>query len=419
MIGLAVLISDAGESGRGDEAEQRALQTDLYREKIVQCLVMGEYTNAGPYVLETMIHYGHIEFILHDDANKDLWFLLSLTTNLAKRMGYHRDPSHFPGISPFHAEMRRRLWSKVLMSDIIVSSQMGMPRMISSSHFDTAEPQNLSDSDLDVGTAYLPPPRPETEYTATLGVIGRRRVLIALGTVVDLTTAAMPCSHAEVMRADGILHAAAASVPPPLKMKSMAASITDSPQIIFARIFLRHLLYKGQIMLHRRFLLAESSSQEEDSFAYSRGACLDASLGTLEIQHLLDEETSAGGQLHSMRWRVTSSMNHLFLTATMILCSLLYRRRTLGREAEILAALLRTRTIWLRKSAGSSEAQKAADTVNIVLARTGAGHADHNQGGTTLSNASDSGIGLDGKTMIDAVDVYLREFVVALVIEWS
>ncbi|KAJ5944338.1 fungal-specific transcription factor [Penicillium verrucosum] len=62
-------------------------------------------------------------------------------------------------------------------------------------------------------------------------------------------------------------------------------------------------------------------------------------------------------------------MNHQFLTATMILCSMLHRGQTLEREQDIRAALHRCRAIWMRRSGSSKEAKKAAETVNFVLAR--------------------------------------------------
>lgn len=70
-----------------------------------------------------------------------------------------------------------------------------------------------------------------------------------------------------------------------------------------------------------------------------------------------------------MRFRVTSIMNHQFLTATMILCSMLHRRETQQRERDILAALQRCREIWMRRGESSKEAKKAAGTINFVLAR--------------------------------------------------
>ncbi|KAK2865377.1 hypothetical protein FQN49_003638 [Arthroderma sp. PD_2] len=147
-------------------------------------------------------------------ADKNNWFLLALQVNLAMRMGYHRDPSHFPGILPLQGEMRRRLWATVLTSDILISSQMGMARMISDWQCNTAEPRNLNDTEMDEYAVELPPPWPETEYTTSLGVIARRRMIMAFGAISDLTDAVKPCSYSEIMRVDGVLHDAAATIPP-------------------------------------------------------------------------------------------------------------------------------------------------------------------------------------------------------------
>ena len=373
MMCLAILASDARDSGQSNEMEQQSLLIDLYREKVVQSLILGEYTKSPPNVLETIIHYVYIEFAIRADADKDTWYLLALEVNLAMRMGYHLDPKHFPNMSQLESEMRRRIWTIVLQGDILISGQMGMPRMISDWQCDSAEPQNLNDTDLDHNTSKVPPSRPETEMTTTIGTIARRRMLMALGTITDLMANVKSCDYAEVMHVDAKLHEAAASIPQPFKMKSLTASITDSPLIVMSRLFINHLFYRGQIMLHRRFVLMESNSTStsEDSFLYSRKACLDASLGMLHIQHILDEETCPGGQLHMMRWRVTSIVNHHFLTATMILCSLLYRRQTLNRKDEIITALRSSRAVWIRGSAISQDAKKAAETVSFVLAKAG------------------------------------------------
>ena len=369
MVSLAALTSDASETIGGIDPEQQTIQIRLYRQKVVHCLVAGEWTNGGPHALETMIHYLYIEFSLRADADKDVWYLLTLEANLAIRMGYHRDPRNFRGITPLQAEMRRRVWATVVMGDVLLSTQMGMPRIISDRQCDTAEPSNYNDTDLDETMTVLPLPRPESETTTALGLIARKRLLDALGAVSELTASAKPCAYAEVLRVDSILHAAAASIPEPLKMKDMTASITDSPQIIMARLFLSVLLHKGQNMLHRRYLYAESLSVNEDTYAYSRKACLDSGLEILRVQQILDEETGPGGQLQTMRWRVSSILNHQFLTATMILCSSIYRDQTLDRKDELLAALRTARAIWLRSNTSSREVQIASRVLNTVLAR--------------------------------------------------
>ncbi|KAJ0382037.1 hypothetical protein COL922a_013344 [Colletotrichum nupharicola] len=364
MICLALIASDTNSQGLSKEMTHYDLDIEVYREKIVQCLIMGEYTNGGSHALETFMNYVYIEFRIREDAEKDGWFLLGIEVNLAKRMGYHRDPKHFPGITPLEGEMRRRVWATVLLGDSLVSGQMGMPRMITSDQFDTEEPRNLNDSDIAGDISDLPPPRPETEHTTALGIIARRRILIALGAVSDLTSSLQPSGHAEYMRVDKILNDAKASIPPPLQPKSMASSVTDSPQTIMARLFLSHIYYKGQIMLHRRFLLAESTSHDLDTFTYSRKACINAALETLRIQQVLDEETRPGGQLHIMHWRPPWS----------------YARWFAGKEW-----LGRMRRSWklfeTLEQSGCEKAntrgrprrppKKAAQAVGIVLARAG------------------------------------------------
>lgn len=296
--------------------------------------------------------------------------MLGLAIKVATSMGYHRDPSHFLKLTPLQAEMRRRVWATLVLADILISGQMGMPRMISDSQWDTAEPQNLHDDDLSPDMIQLPPSRPETEHTPSLGIIARLRILRAVGKIADLTSAVAPCSYAEITRLDKLLQDARATIPQLLQPKSLAASITDSPQVIMARLFLSQLFYKGKIMLHRRFLYLEPAPLEQESYTYSRGECLDAALGLLEIQLIMDDETCVTGQLHTMRWRLSSSLNHQFLSATMLLCSLLHRGITLGRDGEIVSALKTSRGIWTRHCGNSMEARKAAWSISIVLGKT-------------------------------------------------
>lgn len=365
-------------------------------------------------MLETIINYTYAEFFLRTDADKDIWFLLALEVNLTFRMGYHRDPSRFPGISPFQGEMRCRLWATVLMGDILISDQMGMPRMISDWKCDTLEPRNLNDGDFDEQSAELPPSRSLTEHTNALGIIARRRILTALGFVVDLTEAVKPCSYADVMRVDAILQEAVESIPPPLKLKPIATSMTDPPQVIMARLFIYHMIYKGQIMLHRRFLYTNPGTSDDESTLHARKVCLDGSLGTLDIQHILDEETCPGVQLGTMRFRVTSIMNHQFLIATIILCSMLHRGETLQYEQDIRVALQRCSAIWLRRSETSKEAKKAAETVSFILAK-----ADRGQNHVIALNQVIPHPGRDGcepsdlqLDQQDTVDSYLNEAMV-------
>jgi hypothetical protein len=417
MCCLAALASDPGDAVHDYTMEQQALHVNSYRQKVAQCLIASEYTKGGPYVLEALIHHVYIEFSVRTDADKDIWFLLALEVNLAMRMGCHRDPINFPALTPLESEMRRRLWTIVFQCDVLISSQMGLPRMISDWQCDTAEPRNLNDSDLDHDTLELPASRPETEITTVLGTIARRRMLVALGIISDTGANVRSCDYSQVLNAETKLHEAAASIPPPYRMKSMTASLADSPHLIMSRLFLSHLLYKGQIALHRRFVMAPSSVEEGLSL-HSLKVCLDASLAMLNIQHVLHEETRNGGRLDILRWRLSSVLRHQLLTATMMLCSLLYRGMTLERDEEIIAALRNSRDVWTQSEAISEEARRAAHAIGFVLskARISQEPSILTDPGTTSTStlAQDDGecsLSLENQALLqDTLTSYIGEF---------
>ncbi|KAF9249023.1 transcriptional regulator family: Fungal Specific TF [Penicillium roqueforti] len=392
MICLAVLASSAADSSSSPGVRNPLV--DTYREKIVQCLILGEYTKSGRYIFETLYHYLTIEYSIRKDADRDIWILSGISVNIALRMGYHRDPSHLPGISPFTGEMRRRAWATIVQGDILISTQMGMPRMIKDWQCDTVEPRNLNDSDFHEDCTELPPSRPETEITTVSHLVARWRIFAALGSIVDFTASVRPVAYDEVMRLDRILRDAEATVPAYLRMKGMAAAVTDPPQVIMHRLFLRLMFHKGQIMLHCKYLTPDPSASSNDpvSYSYSRTSCIEAALGILEIQRILDEETNPDGQLYMMRWRASSFIKHEFLTATMLLCFLARQSNgspnalTDGHDLnQIMAALTSAHGIWIRSRNSSVEAKTAADTLSIVL---GIHSGDSNMGaeGQAMNN---------------------------------
>ena len=365
MMGLAVLASEASDNGSNPSHGVHTSVVGMYLRMTAQCLFLGEYTRNGPYILETLSHYTHLEFAVRADTGKDIWVLFGITVNAAMRMGLHRDPGNFSGISPVRAEMRRRLWAAILQGDVLFAGQMGMPRMISYAQCDTIEPANVHDEDLLEDQPEAPVSRPETEFTSTLSIIAQRRVCMVLGAIMDLSSRTRPCDYAEVMQLDHSLDQVASAIPPPLKMKEMTDSIADPPSLIMSRLFIQHLILKGKITLHHRFLQMQGSG--EITGEYSRDSCLNATLAMLRIQQTLQEETRTRGQLHEVRWRVSSVMNHQFLTATLTLCSMLYRGQVELRE-EIGSALRGSKEIWALQSQYSVEARKAAESIVIVLA---------------------------------------------------
>lgn len=349
------------------------LQTmvDTFRLRIVQCLALSEYAKGGPYVLEALILYFTDEVFLAKDADIRHSILLGTIVQLAMHMGYHRDPRHFTTMSPYVAEMRRRVWATIVDIDLGISFQMGLPRLIKQWQADTQAPHNLLDTDFDKDSPELPPARPEEEMTPMLYRVLKSRMMSVIGLISDFTADTRPSTYAEVMKIDQRLETVYSSIPKCMQWRSLAHCIMDPPPLITQKLFLDIIFCKGKLVLHRKHL-APSFTQSE--FSYSRTACLEAAMRLLAHQQMLAEETRPLCQLHQERWKITALLNHDFLLATSILCFYLWQRQNIAQEAadeqESLettkVALKKSHAIW-QQSRRSKEAQKAARALRIVL----------------------------------------------------
>lgn len=363
-------------------AEYLAMK-DAFREKAVQCLILSRYTTGGPYILETLITILTGEFILLKDSSTDGWLLVSMILHLAMRMGYHRDPDHFPGISPFEGEMRRRIWNTILQLDLSLSLEMGLPRSATDTHIDTKQPRNLRNCDFDEDTTEMPPPRPETEWTPVLPLIARVRLITALGLICEVNTDINPPSYDDVIKVDALLEDVhSRAIPPLLRWKALSQSITDSPILVVQRVSVETTYYKARILLYRRSLINYPGRQTQERDRESVRICLESALKILSFQQMLHEESQPFGRLSQLRWKVAHIFNQDVLLATSVLCLYLQDvdkfelpesagQTTLSpRTEEIRQLLTISHKIWLQLSTASAEAGKVAKALNIVLGNT-------------------------------------------------
>ncbi|KAI1078118.1 fungal-specific transcription factor domain-containing protein [Whalleya microplaca] len=353
-----------------------------FREKIVQCLVLGNYTKGGPCVLETLMLYIAVEVFISKDAEIGIWILMGTLVQLAMHMGYHRDPKHFKDMSLFESEMRKRAWTTIVEMDLGISAQMGLPRLIKQSHTDTKGPSNLQDADFDKATTEMPPSRSEADLTPILYRIVKARVTNALGSIWDFAADIRPHSYTEITKMDAMLQDAHEGAPSCLKWRSMTHCIADSPQVIMQKLFLEIIFYRARIVLHRKSLHCSPTKAQYD---HSKQTCLNAALKLLEYQHIVQEEIQPFGRLYQDRWRVSSMINHDFLLATSILCSYLQQARDKAHEdtetsmtKTIRESLKRSHRIWRHSSNSSKEAQKAAEALNVILGSYSIAEVDSN-----------------------------------------
>lgn len=356
---------------------------NVYREKIVQCLMLGNYTEPGPYTVETLFLYYIAEHFRTLDMNFGAWMLFGLCVRAAMRQGYHRDASHFSKVSVFRGEMQRRIWLSIMHLDLIGSFQVGLPRMIREGMYDTAFPRVLLDEDFDENTIVLPPSRLFVEASSCAFSISKNKIAKILGIIVDQANSVLPISYEEVMTLDRQLHDVYQQTADPIKMQSIDdLMVGDSTDRL--RKFAIDLTYqKARCVLHRKFFVTSKTSATYP-YPYSVRSCVEAAMRILQSQILMDHDSQPGRPLHSSKWKTSSLLSHDFLLAAMILC--MFIGHNIGvppaehdklaadsgaawTHEEILACMRGSCEIWEGLSSKSKEALKVSRAMRVMLAR--------------------------------------------------
>ncbi|KAF4495047.1 hypothetical protein FAGAP_8873 [Fusarium agapanthi] len=187
---------------------------ESFQQRCTDCLIPSKYSTVpGKYTLETLLFNIHGEFVRRRDAHLGVWVLTGIAIRLAMRMGYHRDPDIYPRISPFHGEMRRRVWGVLQQLDILTSYQLGLPSLIQESQCDTRLPLNINDEDFGPECTQLPPPRPETQGTGVLYTRVKVKMMTIFRTIFNQVSLGKTQDYSEIMALDQKLHQMHQSMP--------------------------------------------------------------------------------------------------------------------------------------------------------------------------------------------------------------
>ena len=355
----------------------------MFREKTVQCLILGNYTNPVPYTVETLILYYVAEHFRSADTQFGGWMIFGIIVRAAMRLGLHRDASHYPNISVLRAEMQRRQWHAVAHLDLQSSCQVGLPRMIKQGMYDTQQPRNLLDEDFDDNTTVLPPSRPMRDLTAIGYSLVKHSITTVFGLIVDQANSTSPISYDDVLRLDARLLEVHEGVPEALRVRGVEDLKTGSPDMRVRKFSVDLTYQKARCILHRKFL-APTKSVPTYPHPYSTKCCVDASMRILQSQIFMHHETKPGKLLYSQKWKTSSLMTHDFLLAAMLLCLYLGQRipdvagqldnGTSGMQIrwtreDMLYTLYGSYQIWEASSLFSNEALKAAKALKTMLER--------------------------------------------------
>jgi hypothetical protein len=351
-----------------------------YRRLTAQCLVLEDISSPIPYMLETMLLHLHAEYARSKDAEPGVLMVSSIIVRLAMRMGYHRDAASYAAITPFQAEMRRRVWQAVKQADLLFSSQVGLPPMIRSGDSNTELPHNIYDDELFEEMKTVPVSRPMSEVTPATYMITKARLMQLYGRISEAVQAVKGVPYEDIMRLDQDLRECQATMPPEFRMRPFDESALDKASVVMQRYTLDLLYLRAHCVLHRKFLVP---CRQNSRYAYSRKTCIDASMMMLEHQATLQKETQAGGYLRGVKWFISSLTTNDYMLAAMIVCLDLYhtseaeragRRQsnealdwTHEKRESMLAAIERSVAIWDSLSDQSLEAFKAHATLSVML----------------------------------------------------
>ncbi|EEP76710.1 conserved hypothetical protein [Uncinocarpus reesii 1704] len=379
MMRLAMLSYHRDED---EPPEFRGKSLDVaksYRSSMAQCLVLADYTKPHRYVLETLILHLQGEYSQTSDAQISLWVLVGIIVRLAMRMGYHRDSSMFSNISPFQGEMRRRLWSFIRCSDLLFSFQVGLPSMVRSGDCDTDSPRSLYDDDFNEDSTELPSERPLNEPTPVSYLVAKTRLAFVFGRVLEHCQKVKGSTYEEVMEIDTALRQASELVPEHLRVRPISECDLDPAYLIMSRFGIMGIYHKAQCVLHRPFL---HRARENPRYLYSRRTCIDSSMELLKFQFMLHNASRPNGRLRHRTWYSSSFSTQDFLMASTIIALDLYHNHQsrssrpmyngayswdVRRQEEMLAALQRSRDIWVELKDKSIDAWKAAAILGLLL----------------------------------------------------
>lgn len=112
-------------------------------------------TNLAP--VQALVIY--LSVLQSDEPFRHVWTLIGILVRVALSLGLHRDGKFFKNISPFDAEMRRRLWWNVAILDARMGETQEPIATITQDMFTTEIPSNVNDTDIYPDMTEPPIPR--------------------------------------------------------------------------------------------------------------------------------------------------------------------------------------------------------------------------------------------------------------------
>lgn len=200
---------------------------------------------------------------------KQTWTSTGGLLRFAMAAGLHRDPSLLDSmISPYHQEMRRRLWSTIMELDLQASLDRGMPSSIGDQFWDCPTPTNCEDEAFDETVQKLPSSKAKQVFsTGSFMHISQQTIRLRSEMCSVLNDTVSSPSHIEVLEYERRVMTLLQELPS-----------WDTEQSKAVRAMLDIQLRQYLLLLHFRFLQTSTSHAQR---SYSTFACANAALSVL------------------------------------------------------------------------------------------------------------------------------------------
>jgi hypothetical protein len=241
----------------------------------VRCLLyLARRVNAIKEKRNWMEACSLMTFAMSTGLHRDPWQLCH--NRYALTQGLHSESSHKSkvSISPFEAELRRRLWVTIMEWEIQASMERGMPSMLSGYVWDSECPGNIRDEDFDEGTTKKPLTRDDDEFTSSFYTHhSYRSVRFRINLLSELNDPEFHVSFSDLLKYEEKIKAELEAIPMPIEESNL-----NTAEELSARSMLKLQLLDYLILIHSPFV--EKSS-------YSTYASISAASQILDIHDQL------------------------------------------------------------------------------------------------------------------------------------
>ncbi|XEV02580.1 hypothetical protein FSHL1_007867 [Fusarium sambucinum] len=288
-----------------------------YTSMSARCLVSGQYHRAMEFSVEALTLHLHSRCFQPKSQDINLSQLHALTVRLAHQRFYHCEVNQFLQlVTPFEAEMRRRVWYIIQYYDMLFSLEHGLPPLIHEETYSIGHPTDVLDDDFDEDSAIVLP-RSTTETQPSLPCASMSQVLPVLRRIICHALGFNTCSYQDAMLIKSQLDAWYQSIPPSLRIRSIQnTAFTDSNHIVMQRV-LFELIYTTSIaLLYRPFL--DSLTYSDYEFQTALDICRKNAVRSVGVYIQVDREMQEGGRLDGDQQIASSlSVNDFLISTTL------------------------------------------------------------------------------------------------------